>query len=330
MQTNKREERSPRLGRGHLKNKVLFLPSNSMFFNTQDTPDAAYPDLDPAPPRDPDPPNHGPADPLPPPDHGPVDPLPPPDHGPADPVLPAQPDDDPEDKLEELVNQAPIDEDGEPFPKPPVYRDYEFSASFAQKNVGPAKSIPQTYLHKTKAHLDAIETKYNEIYTVRQHIDDLLKGFKQRLDIDETSELPLCFQSLREQHLKNQGWGVKNLELKEQELRIVGNIPNEDAKEAVYKFNTMLEECRGFLEKQHTAHEFIQDKIRAIEREPVQIQTTQDALQRAKKQLEMIQTWNKQIENLVSATKLASSYLHRKPELTGTMHILKPVGCEHK
>lgn len=210
-------------------------------------------------------------------------------------------------RCEALFNIQDIPPPDRPLPqsRAPNYKQYGFSESLAQQNVGPAKNVHQKFLHVTKDHLDSIEAKYNEIYGVRQRINVLLKGFKESLHVSETSELPLCFQRLREC-----AGNFETLKLNREELCIiVGEAAGEDVKKLVSKFNEMLKECREFPGSQHTAHEFINDKISAVEKEPVQTQTTQDALQRAKTQLKMLQTWGKEIENLVSATKSAAGDL---------------------
>lgn len=265
--------------------------------NIQVPPDGPPPDPDPDLAAAPAPRNPNPPDPAHPP-HPDVIPPPLPE---TEPVSDGEVD---EDFLEEQA-QAVMNEHDEPLPKPHSYKQYEFSESFAQESVGPAKNVNQTFLHTTKDHLDAIEAKYNEMYRLRQRIDDFLKGFKQSLYVSETSDLPLCFKRLRER-----AGDFETLKLNTEELYIiVGETADEDVKEPVLKFNFMLKECREFPGSQHTAHEFINDKISAVEKEPVQTQTTQDALQRAKTQLKMLQTWGKEIENLVSATKSAAGDL---------------------
>lgn len=208
--------------------------------------------------------------------------------------------------------------DPSPPPKPPNSTQFKFSKSFDQQSVGPPKSIHQTFLLTTKDHLDEIDAKYNEIITVRERIDDLLKGFKQSLHVGEKSELPLCFQRLREC-----AGDFETLELDGEELRIiVGEDADENVKEPVSQFNEMLKECREFQGKQQSAHEFVQGKISAVEKETVQTQATQEALQRAKEQLNVLLKWGKEIKSLVIATKSASIHLQPR-NITGIIRIIE-------
>lgn len=225
-----------------------------------------------------------------------------------------------DEEFRENQDQASMNEHDEPLPKPHNYRQYEFSESFAEQSVGPAQCVHQKFLLTTKDHLDAIEAKYNGIKTVRQRIDDFLKGFKQSLHVDEKSEFPLCFQRLRER-----AKDFETLELDGEELCItVDETADEDVKEPVLKFNFMLKECREFLGKQNTAREFIEEKISAVKKESVQTQATQAALQRANKQLEMLPIWANEIERLISATKAASRHLQpQSRRITTGIHVIR-------
>ena len=89
----------------------------------------------------------------------------------------------------------------------------------------------------------------------------------------------------------------------------IGKNADEDAKEAVTKFNLMLERCGEFLVKQNEAKTEIQEKISAIEGESLLIQAILDAVDRAKKQLHFIQEWNKQINKIIKDTQSASQQL---------------------
>lgn len=259
-------------------------------------------------------PNPAPAH-LPDPDPDPVpDPDPLQDHEPAHPPNPDPVHPPGDEEFGKEQGQAT------PLPVPHSCKDYEFSASFAQKSVGPAGIVPQTFLHPTKTHLDAIEKEYDEIFVMRQFIDNLLQGFKQILRLTEKDELPLCFKRLREH-----AGDYERLELNEEELQVyVGENADEDAKEAVYKFNTMLKQCTQFPAKQDAAFKFIQAKIKDVENESIHVQATEDALLRAKKQLDMLQKWDNDIQILVSEIKSASSHLQSKSRRLATgIHTLQ-------
>ena len=124
-----------------------------------------------------------------------------------------------------------------------------FSPELTREKTGPPVPLQQSFLNATKANLDAIEERYTEIFALRVDIDNLLKGFKQRLYVDETDTLAICFQKLRELV-----GPYENLKPNEQDMHIdIGEDADEDAREAVEKFNQMLERCRKFPEKQREA-----------------------------------------------------------------------------
>ena len=185
-------------------------------------------------------------------------------------------------------------------------RRYEFSESIVKAETGPTVDLEQSFLEKAKAHLDIIEREYNRMFALRVDIDNLLKGFKQRLRVSKTAQLSVCFKNLRDLVGK-----YETLELsQEEQLHIViGEEACEDAKEAVAKFNTMLERCSEYPEKQREAEATIQQKIVALEKDRVQTQATVDAQQRAKTQLMKIHQWGEEIQSLVKVTKSSAKYL---------------------
>ena len=180
------------------------------------------------------------------------------------------------------------------------------SQSGTQARIGPPINTNKSYLKEAKAHLDTIEREYNKAFALRVDIDNLLNGFKQRLHVNKTAQLSVCFKSLRRLVGKDE-----TLELRQGgQLHIfVGEKACEDAKEAVEKFNVMLERCSEYPEKQSEAEEMIQQKIAALERDRVQTLATLDAQQRARRQLTEIHQWGEKIQSLVKATKSSASYL---------------------
>ena len=129
-------------------------------------------------------------------------------------------------------------------------------------------------------------------------IDNLLKGFKQRLYVNETIQLSMCFKHLRD--------------LVGDELHInIGEEACEDAREAVEKFNLMLERCSEYPKEQSEAKATIEQEMIALERGDTQVQTLAilEALERGKKWLMKLQQWNKEIESLIKDTKSSARYL---------------------
>ena len=186
-----------------------------------------------------------------------------------------------------------------------------FSQSVIQAEIGPPVDIKQSYLKKEKAHFDMIEKEYDIIFAVRVDIDNLLKGFKQRLHVDETVPLWMCFKQLRDLVGDD-----KTLELSEEgELHIViDKEACEDAREAVEKFNLMLERCSEYPKKQSEAKTTIEHKIIALEGGDTRYHTLAivEALERARKQLMKLQEWNKEIESLIKDTKSSARDLRTR------------------
>lgn len=202
-------------------------------------------------------------------------------------------------------------------------REHLFSLSVTEKETGPPLLISQSFLNETKAHLDAIEAQYNQLLPLRVEINDLLAGFKQVLHLEENTQLSVCFK-----HLREMVGQYKTLKLN-QEMKIIIDEEEEDddddgdAREAVKKFNLMLEKCRELPEKLNTAKTDVEERIRALENERVQIQETLDAIDRAKKQLDDLATWAQQIEQIERSTKSAASCLAPTVVATGMIERLE-------
>ena len=184
---------------------------------------------------------------------------------------------------------------------------YDFSlsaASVAKPNV----DISQSYLGKSKHLFETIIQKYTETRERRQEIDNLLKGFKQRLQLDEKAELPTCFTCLRSLVGDDECLQLS----RDDSLRIiVGEDADEVAQEAIVKFNLMLKRCAEFPVEKDAAMTLIQEKTEALEKER-QIQATQDALQQSKVYLETISEFDQQIQDLIRDIKLAKRDLESK------------------
>ena len=189
----------------------------------------------------------------------------------------------------------------------------EFSQSTTERETGPPLNLEQSFLDRTKVHLDAIEEQYSQILPLRKEIDDLLGGFKQRLRVGGTTPLSGCFK-----HLRGLVGHYETLTLNQEDMKIViGEEAEEDAKEAVEKFNFMLEKCVEFPERLEGAKTVVQERIVALERERIQTQATIDAVERAKKQLDDLHTWGDDIENIKKGTRSASGHLASKVLATG-------------
>ena len=198
-------------------------------------------------------------------------------------------------------------------------KEHTFSPDLTKEETGPPVPLEQSFLNDTKANLDAIEQTYNNILTLRVDIDNLLKGFKQRLYVDETAMLSMCFKQLRERV-----GPYETLELNEQDMCIIiGEDADEDAKEAVCKYNLMLDRCREFPEKQREAEKVIKDKISAVETESIQIQAMLVAVERAKKQFDSLHEWDEEIKLIIKGTKVASKHLASRKGITGLQRIIR-------
>ena len=154
--------------------------------------------------------------------------------------------------------------------------------------------------------MDTIEREYNKTFALRVDIDNLLNGFKQRLCVNKETQLSVCFKNLRDIVGR---YETLMLSQKGQLHIVIGEEACEDAKEAVAKFNAMLERCSEYPEKQSEAEVTIQQEIAALERDSVQTQATLDAQQRARRQLSALHDWGEEIQSLVMDTKSSASNL---------------------
>ena len=80
-------------------------------------------------------------------------------------------------------------------------REYTFSKTLIQEEIGLLVPLKESYLNPAiKINLEDIEATYTEIFALCVDIDNLLMGFKQRLDlyyVDETASISICFEHLR-------------------------------------------------------------------------------------------------------------------------------------
>ena len=170
-------------------------------------------------------------------------------------------------------------------------------------------------MNTSKAHSDAIEQEYDTLLALRSQINNLLGGFKQRLDLPEETKLSTCFT-----HVRKLVGEYTTLALNTTEMKVViDEEANEDAVEAVYKFNLMLEKCREFKEKLRDSKPRMEEELRALEKEDVQISKTLVAVEHAKKQLKSVEEWGSHAEGIIRETEKAAEYLAGKA--TGLLFI---------
>jgi hypothetical protein len=197
--------------------------------------------------------------------------------------------------------------------------NHEFSQALVHAETGPPVDIEQSFLEDAKAHLDTIEKEYKKMFELRVDIDKLLKGFKQRLHVEEKTQLSVCFK-----HLRGLVGDYETLQLSRegQLCIIIGEDACEGAKEAVEKFNLMLQRCSEYPEKQSEVEAIIEREIVALERDSVQTQATLDAQQRARKQLSALREWGEWIQSHIKETKSSSKYLSGQ-NVTGVKKTLR-------
>ena len=184
-------------------------------------------------------------------------------------------------------------------------QDCRFSEADTEEKLGPHVALEKSYQQQSKQYLTVIEQEYNSLVALRSEIDNLLSGFKQRLRLPEETKLNTCFKNLRDLI------GLYDtLELNETEMQIVIDPKvNEDAVEAVSKFNMMLEKCSEFQEKQQTSKQIMEENLLALENEGTQTQASLDAIERAKSQLKLVHEWNADVKHIVFDTKTSSKQL---------------------
>ena len=143
-----------------------------------------------------------------------------------------------------------------------------------------------SYLEKTKGYFEEIEQKYKEVSEMKKEIFQLQDDFKEKLNVPTDCEFPMCFKKLRE----TVGCDTI-LELKESEgepLQIITDERDEeDAIQAVEKFNGMLQMCHNLLEGETPAIQFIKEKMQAIQKS-FQTDMTEKALNESEKYIKNI------------------------------------------
>jgi hypothetical protein len=202
-------------------------------------------------------------------------------------------------------NDHPVCEDG--------LRDCRFSEADTERKVGPCVALDKSYQENSKNHSADIDKEYSRVFALRSEINALLAGFKQRLELQEHMNLRLCFKNLKELV------GLYDtLEFDEEAMKIVID-PNadEDAVEAVNKFNMMLEKSHEFQEKLQTSKPVMEEKLMALEKESTQTQETLDAIARAKNQLECVQEWEADVKHIIFDTKTSSKLFTSGRIVTG-------------
>ena len=174
-------------------------------------------------------------------------------------------------------------------------------------------ALDKSYQENSKKHSADIDKEYNRVFALRSEINAMLAGFKQRLELQEHMNLSVCFKNLR----KLVGL-YDTLELNEEVMQIIIDPKaDEDAVEAVNKFNMMLEKCHEFQEKLQTSKPVMEENLMALEKESMQTQETLDATVRAKNQLECVLEWEADVKHIIFDTKTSSRLFTSRKFVTG-------------
>ena len=246
-----------------------------------------------------------------------------------------------QDQLGEALHPQPLDEPLEDQPdepaEPPACRpasgaghksehgegergasNYsKFSEVDIKKELGPSQDLSQSFLQKCKAHLGTIEQEYGVMFKLRCEIDALNMGFKEKLGLHKEASLANCFRALRQLVGRKQTLEL-NYDENTTEIEIDENA-DDDPKLAVDKFNSMLKKCHELRDKLKEARGRVETELAEFERESakVQIQATVKASERARKQLHLLEDWEKDADDIIcdaetSSGKLSKNYTFKQ------------------
>ena len=197
--------------------------------------------------------------------------------------------------------------------------DEDFSPSLVREDIGPTVELEQSFLENARANLEAIDQEYNEISEICEDIGNLQGGFRQRLRVQEEILLSECFKHLRQRV----GKYSQTLNFNTERMCIeIGEEEDEDAQEAVEKYNCMLERCKEFQEKKPKAERVIKEKMTALAGESIQTQATQEAVQYAQQKYDALLARDNDIQRILTDTKSAAKYL-LPPITTGVITMLR-------
>ena len=209
----------------------------------------------------------------------------------------------------------------DPQPQQPAgHTEYSLSPEQVSQPIESQVQFTESYLEPVKHHFQDIDQNYKEVLDKRTEIDDLLKQFKAKLKLQGNADFPTCFQQLRELV-----GDFDQLELsKDEPLHIIlgEEADGNGVGEAVEMFNSMLQKCREFPAEAKAATALIQEKIRDVESEHLQVEKTMKALEKSKGFLEQIRIFGGEIEKLVRDVKWARRYLLSKRVSTGMIRII--------
>ena len=184
-----------------------------------------------------------------------------------------------------------------------------FSELDVKQGLGPRVALEHSYQFESEERSTDFEQRFNELFDLRSDVNVLLLGFIMRLGLPEETMLTVCFRNLR--HLVGRG---HTLELNEEAMKIIIDPEaDEDAVEAVDKFNRMLGKCQEFQDKVRTSKRVMKENLKALERESKQTTATLDAIERAKKQFALVQEWVTHARCIIQDTKTSSKALATQP-----------------
>ena len=197
--------------------------------------------------------------------------------------------------------------------------DEDFSPTLVREDIGPPVKLEQSFLENARANLEAIDQEYNEISEICEDIGNLQGGFRQRLRGQEKTLLSECFKHLRQRV----GRYSQTLNFNTERMCIeIGEEEDEDAKEAVEKYNCMLERCKEFQEKKPKAERVIKEKLTALAGGSIQTQATQEAMKHAQQKYDALLARDKDIQRILTDTESAAEYL-LPPITTGVITMLR-------
>ena len=195
--------------------------------------------------------------------------------------------------------------------QPAGHSEYSLPPELKSNPIESQVQITESFLEPARDHFHDIDQRYNETLEKRKEIDTLLKEFKEKLGLQADSDFPTCYQQLRKQVGK---YGTLELSRDEPLRVILGEGPDGNGvREAVEKFNSMLQKCREFPAEVEAAAAYIEGKLKTIRRGSLQTEKILTALGKSEESLRQIRTFDETIKTLIRDVKFARGDLESKP-----------------
>lgn len=222
-----------------------------------------------------------------------------------------------EEEREEDIARQP-EEDDTRQQQPAGHSEYSLSPELESSPIESRVRITESFLEPARDYFRDIDQRYNATLEKRKEIDTLLKVFKEKLGLPANANFPACFKELRKRVGK---YDILEISRDEPLRIILGDEVNGDGvREAVEKFNSMLQKCREFPAEMEAASAYIEEKMEAVRKEPLQTEKTVTALENSNHSLQQIQSFGQEIDKLIRDVNFARGDLESKP-VTG-MHAL--------